>query len=160
MTSAADLHAMQLAIDASRSALDQGDEPYGAVLVASDGQVLLVAQNRQNSTRDCTAHAEMELLRNAEVELGADVLQDASVYASGEPCAMCAGALYWAGVTRVFYAASQPEMAALLGGRLLPARAEQLLGAARPPLPVTGGLLREQALAVLQQAASARTIQA
>lgn len=154
MTSAADLHAMQLAIDASRSALDQGDEPYGAVLVASDGQVLLVAQNRQNSTRDCTAHAEMELLRNAEVELGADVLQDASVYASGEPCAMCAGAMYWAGVGRVVYAAAQPEMAQLMGGRLLPARCADLLGTAEPPVPVTGGLLADEALQVLRSAAA------
>lgn len=146
---------MRLAIEASRAALQRGDEPYGACLVAPDGHVLLVAGNEQHSTHDCTAHAEMVLVRRALAELGAASLQGATVHASGEPCAMCAGALYWAGVAHVAYAVPQPEMAGLLGGRLLPARAAQLLGTAVPPLPVTGEILREEALAVLRAAAGA-----
>lgn len=145
---------MRLAIEASRAAMRRGDEPYGASLVAPDGRVLLVAGNEQHSTRDCTAHAEMVLLRRAQAELGPAALHAATVHASGEPCAMCAGALYWAGVAHVVYAAAQPEMAALLGGRLLPARAEALLGAAQPPLRVTGGVLGGEALAVLREAAA------
>lgn len=146
---------MRLAIEASREALRCGDEPYGASLVAPDGRVLLVAGNEQHSTHDCTAHAEMVLVRRAQAELGAGALQGATAYASGEPCAMCAGALYWAGVAHVVYAVAQPEMAELLGGRLLPTRAEALLGAAQPPVRVTGALLRDQALAVLRVAAGA-----
>lgn len=145
---------MRLAIEASHEALRHGDEPYGASLVASDGRVLLVARNRQHSTSDCTAHAEMVLVRRAQSELGADALREATVYASGEPCAMCAGALYWAGVAHVVYAVPQPEMAELLGGRLLPQRAAQLLGAATPPVRVTGEVLRDEALAVLREAAA------
>lgn len=146
------LHAMRLAIDASRNALARGDEPYGAALANADGQVLLVAENRQNTARDCTAHAEMELVRRAQTEFGPQALRGATVYASGEPCAMCAGAMYWAGVGHVVYAAAQADMAALVGGALLPARCAELLEAATPPLRVTGGLLVEQALAVLAQA--------
>lgn len=145
---------MRLAIEASREAMRRGDEPYGASLVAPDGRVLLVAGNEQHSTHDCTAHAEMVLLRRAQAELGTTALQAATVHASGEPCAMCAGALYWAGVAHVVYAAAQPEMAELLGGRLLPVRAATLLGAGVPPLRVTGGILREAALAVLREAAA------
>lgn len=145
---------MRQAIEASREALRHGDEPYGAALVAPDGRVLLVARNEQNTTRDCTAHAEMMLVRRAQAELGAEALHGATAYASGEPCAMCAGALYWAGVAQVVYAVPQPDMAALLGGRLLPTRVEQLLGTAEPALPVTGGVLREEALAVLREAAA------
>lgn len=143
---------MRLAIDASRQALERGDEPYGAALVGPDGQVRLVAGNTQNTTYDCTAHAEMVLLRRAQAEQGPAALQGATVYASGEPCAMCAGALYWAGVEHVVYAAPQPQMAAALGGRLLPTRCADLLGAARPPLRVTGAVLADEAMAVILDA--------
>lgn len=144
--------AMQLAIDASRAALALGDEPYGAALVAPDGQVLLVAQNNQNTSGDCTGHAEMVLVRRAQAELGAPALRGATVYASGEPCAMCAGALFWAGVGQVVFAAAQPDMAAAAGGALLPARCADVLGAATPPVAVSGGVLAAQALAVIAQA--------
>lgn len=139
---------MRLAIAASRQALAQGDEPFGATLVDPDGTILLVAQNNQNSSADCTGHAEMVLLRRAQQELGPKALRGTTVYASGEPCAMCAAAMYWAEVGHVVYAASQPQMEAALGGRILPARAADLLHAARPPLKVTGGLLAEEACAV------------
>ena len=149
-----DHHAMRLAIAAAGDALAAGDMPYGATLVAPDGQVLLTERNRQHSRGDCSAHAEMVLVRRATEQLGADALRGATVYASGEPCAMCAGAMYWAGVGHVVYAAAQPEMAALLGGPLLPARCAELLAAAEPPLPVTGGVLAEEALALLRSAAA------
>lgn len=148
-----DRQAMRLAIAAARDALAAGDAPYGATLVAADGRVLLTERNRQHSSGDCSAHAEMVLVRRATEQWGADTLRGATVYASGEPCAMCAGAMYWAGVGHVVYAAAQPEMAALLGGPLLPARCAELLAAAEPPLPVTGGLLADEALALLRTAA-------
>lgn len=147
---------MRLAIEASRKALAQGDEPFGATLADASGTVLMVAQNNQNTHDDCTGHAEMVLLRRAQEELGAAALRGATVYASGEPCAMCAAALYWAEVGRVVYAASQPQMEATLGGRILPARAADLLQQARPPLRVSGGLLAEEALAVYSERPPAR----
>ena len=150
----ADLPPMRLAIAASRQALDAGDMPYGATLVSPAGQVLLTERNRQHTAQDCTAHAEMVLVREAARQLGAAALQGATVYASGEPCVMCAGAMYWAGVGRVVWAAPQPNMAELLGGPLLPARCADLLGSAQPPVPVTGGVLQDEAMAVLHDAAA------
>lgn len=149
-----DLPPMRLAIEASRQALEAGDMPYGATLVSPAGQVLLTERNRQNTAQDCTAHAEMVLVREAARQLGAEALQGATVYASGEPCAMCAGAMYWAGVGRVVWAAPQPDMADLLGGALLPARCADLLGEGSPPVPVTGGVLQDEAMAVLREAAA------
>ena len=96
----ADTLPMQAAITASRAALAAGNRPYGAALVAPDGRLLLTAQNSQVTDDDCTAHAELALVRQATRQLGADALQGSTVYASGEPCAMCAGALFWAGVRR------------------------------------------------------------
>lgn len=122
-------------------------------MVGTDGQALLVAQNNQNTSGDCTGHAEMVLVRRAQAELGARALRGATVYASGEPCAMCAGALFWAGVGQVVFAAAQPDMAAAAGRRAAArARCADLLAAAEPPVPVIGGVLAAEAMAVIAQA--------
>jgi len=149
---ARDLEAMKQAIAASRRALAAGDMPYGAVLMSPAGEVLHVAGNNQNSARDCTGHAEMVLIRQAETRLGLDALRGATVYASGEPCAMCAGALYWAGVSRVVFGASQADIVAH-GGTVLPVGVMEVLGTAQPAVRVEGPLLNDEAVAVLREAA-------
>ena len=148
---ARDLDAMKQAIDASRRALAAGDMPYGAVLMSPSGEVLHVASNNQNSARDCTGHAEMVLVREAESRLGLAALRGATVYASGEPCAMCAGALYWAGVSRVVFGASQADIVAH-GGTVLPVGVMEVLGTAQPAVRIEGPVLNEEAVAVLREA--------
>ena len=86
--------AMRLAIAASRTALAAGDRPFGATLVSPQGEVLMTAANNQVTTDDVTGHAEMVLVRQASSRFGARALRGATVYASGEPCAMCAGAMF------------------------------------------------------------------
>jgi tRNA(adenine34) deaminase len=147
-----DLEAMRLAIAASRTALDAGDSPYGAVLVSAGGEVLHVAANRQNTERDITAHAEVVLVREAAARLGAAALSGATVYASGEPCAMCSGALYWAGVRRIVYAAPNEVMNALFSGEQLPIRCAEVLAGASRKVQVDGPLLCDDAVAVLRDA--------
>ena len=147
-----DSTAMQLAIAASRRALAAGNRPYGAVLRSAQGRLLHEAANRQVTDADATAHAEMVLVREAQARLGPDALRGGTVFASGEPCAMCAGALFWAGVRRIVWAASNPLMAELLGGELLPVRCAEVLAGAQPPVRVEGPLLEEAAAEVLRQA--------
>ena len=142
-----DLAYMRAAIAASREAAARGDMPFGAVLV-QDGRALLTALNNQNTARDCTGHAETVLVREAQRVLGDAALQGSTVYASGEPCAMCAGAMFWAGVARVVYAASSPRMEALLGGRTLGMRCAEVLAHAAPPVRVDGPVLEDEALTV------------
>ena len=117
-------------------------------------ELRLVERNRQHSSADPSAHAEMVLLRQATRQLGHAALHGATVYASGEPCAMCTGALYWAGVARVVWAAPQPAIAELLGGPLLPVRCHDILQAGQPPVAVSGECLADEALAVLREAAA------
>ena len=148
----ADIAPMQQAIAASRAALAAGNQPYGAALVSPQGQLLLTAQNRQVTEDDCTAHAELELVRQAIRQLGASALLGGTVYASGEPCAMCSGALFWAGVRRVVFAVPHDDMARILGGRLLPIRAAAVLGSGLPPVEVDGPLLADEAIQVLREA--------
>ena len=148
----ADIAPMQQAIAASRAALAAGNQPYGAALVSPQGQLLLTAQNRQVTEDDCTAHAELELVRQAIRQLGASALLGGTVYASGEPCAMCSGALFWVGVRRVVFAVPHDDMARILGGRLLPIRAAAVLGSGLPPVEVDGPLLADEAIQVLREA--------
>ena len=138
---------MREAIAASREARARGDMPFGAVLV-KDGQALLTAMNNQNTARDCTGHAETVLVREAQRKLGESALQGATVYASGEPCAMCAGAMFWAGISRVVYAASSPAIDAALGGASLGARCADVLAKAAPAVRVEGPFLEQEAVEV------------
>src|ERR1044071_4371128 len=86
-----DLEHLRSAIASSRSARDKGNQPYGAVLVSADGDVLLTAENTEVREKDCTAHAETNLVRQASLRLDPQVLRGSTIYASGEPCPMCAG---------------------------------------------------------------------
>jgi tRNA(Arg) A34 adenosine deaminase TadA len=144
-----DIAAMRLAIAASREARERGDMPFGATLASPSGQTLWVARNSQVSTGDCTGHAEVALVREATAALGAAALRGATVYASGEPCAMCSGAMFWAGVRRIVFAVPTVDMAGPLGGPQLPPRCADVLAAAQPAVVVEGPLLREEALAEL-----------
>ena len=98
------------AIAESRSARRRGDMPYGAVLADATGNFLLAAQNTQVSEHDITGHAELNLLRQASRRFGPAALAGGTVFASGEPCAMCAGAIYWSGVSRVVFALGAAAM--------------------------------------------------
>ncbi|MFT3814014.1 MAG: nucleoside deaminase [Acidovorax sp.] len=140
---------MRAAIAASRQARARGDAPFGAVLVR-DGQALLTALNNQNTTRDCTGHAELVLVRDAQRTLGDAALRGATVYASGEPCAMCAGAMFWAGIRRVVYAASTPALEAAMGEPTLGVRCADALAKAAPAVRVDGPFLEEEALQVIR----------
>jgi tRNA(adenine34) deaminase len=106
---------LRRAIALSARAREQGDAPYGALLADPAGRVLLEACNTQATDRDGTAHAELNLMRAAAARWPAHELAACTVYASGEPCPMCAGAIYWGGVGRVVFALSLERMTALGG---------------------------------------------
>lgn len=148
---AADHEPMRLAIEASREAVAEGNMPFGATLVSPEGTLLWTARNNQVTRGDCTGHAELVLVREATAKLGADALRGGTVYASGEPCAMCSGAMFWAGIRRVVFAASQQDIIDALGGEQLPIRSAQVYAGATPAVQVDGPLLGDDAIAVLRQ---------
>ena len=96
---------IEAAIEQSRLAARGGEYPYGAVLVCED-TILLRCYNTSQSTKDLTAHAELSLIRQATRQFSADQLARCALFSSCEPCAMCAGALYWSGIGRLVYACS------------------------------------------------------
>ena len=86
-------------------ARDAGDHPFGALLAVGD-EIVAEARNRVNTDRDITAHAETHLVRVLERRDLFDRLRDGTVYASCEPCPMCVGSMFWAGIRRVTYGLS------------------------------------------------------
>ena len=91
------------AIALSRDTSARGNRPFGAVIALPDGTVIAEACNVTTESGDCTAHAETEALRMASPKASRDVLAQATMYASGEPCVMCAGATYWSNIRRVVF---------------------------------------------------------
>ena len=103
---------MALAIKAARRAAAIGEVPVGAV-VAIDGRPIVTAYNERETARDPTAHAELLAMRRASRLLGRWRLSGATVYVTLEPCAMCAGALVNARVSRLVYGATDPKAGAV-----------------------------------------------
>ena len=106
---------MTLALDAARDAARQGEVPVGAVVV-KDGVALATAGNRTLSDLDPTAHAEILVLREAARKIGSERLIDCDLYVTLEPCAMCAGAISFARIRRLYFGASDPKGGAVEHG--------------------------------------------
>ena len=145
----ADLDHLRRAIEISRAARDHGNHPFGAVLVGPDGSVVLEAENTVVTERDVTGHAETNLVRLAARTIGPDELATYTVYTSCEPCAMCSGAIYWAGVGHVVFGLSESGLRELTGAHpdnpTLSLPSSQVLGAGSRSIEVTGPLLEDEA---------------
>jgi tRNA(Arg) A34 adenosine deaminase TadA len=115
--SVAELDALFLrrSFDVARRALTHGNHPFGAILVDQNRNVLIEAENGYMPAHDGTGHAERLLATQACTTLSPDVLKHATLYSSAEPCAMCAGAIYWAGIGRLVYGLSEHRLRAVTG---------------------------------------------
>lgn len=100
---------MQIALTAARAAAAAGEVPVGAVLVAADGQVLAQAGNNTEAAHDPTGHAEMRVIRAACALRQSPRLPDCDLYVTLEPCAMCAAAISFARLRRVYFGAYDPK---------------------------------------------------
>ena len=107
---------MDLALTEATNAAARGEVPVGAVIVNADGEVLAAAGNRTLELRDPTAHAEVLALRAAAAKLGSERLIDCDLYVTLEPCAMCAGAISFARIRRLYFGASDPKGGAVEHG--------------------------------------------
>jgi tRNA(Arg) A34 adenosine deaminase TadA len=122
-----------------------GNHPFGALLVV-DGRIVATARNEALTSGDVTRHAEMVLLTALLPTLSAVDRTRAVLYSSTEPCAMCAGAIYWSGISSVVYGCSTEALASVAGGELVvPSR--ELLARGRRPISITGPVLEAEGLA-------------
>src|SRR5215813_13301572 len=114
-----DIHAelIRESIRLADAAVVKGNEPFGALLV-KDSQVLLRAENTIRTGHDMTNHAEMNLVRLALTQYDVEFLKDCILYTSTEPCAMCAGAIYWSGIGQVVFGCSEKRLGQIAGAGL------------------------------------------
>ena len=106
---------MDMALDEARAAAAAGEVPIGCVIV-HDGKAIARAGNRTLADRDPTAHAEMLAIRAASAALGSERLVDCDLYVTLEPCAMCAAAMSFARIRRLYYGATDPKGGAVDSG--------------------------------------------
>lgn len=106
---------MSQALHEARKAAARGEVPVGAVLVRA-GTVIAADGNRTRELNDPSAHAEMLVIRQGAAALGSDRLPDCDLYVTLEPCTMCAGAIAWARLRRLYYGAADPKGGAVESG--------------------------------------------
>ncbi len=99
---------MQKAIDLSIESVKNGGGPFGAVIV-KNGEIIAEASNSVTQTNDPTAHAEVNAIRKATSELKDFNLAECQIYSSCEPCPMCLGAIYWAGIEKLYFANNKTD---------------------------------------------------
>ena len=110
-----DEHFLRRSFEVARRAITHGNHPFGAILVDRNRKVLIETENGYMPSHDGTAHAERLLATQACTTIGPEVLKTATLYSSAEPCAMCAGAIYWAGIGRLVYGLSEHRLRDLTG---------------------------------------------
>jgi len=143
---------MRRAFRLAHRAREHGNHPFGALLADADARVLIEAENTVVSDADCTGHAEINLVRTACRTLAHAALATATVYTSTEPCAMCAGAIYWAGMSRVVFGLRESELRALTGADpvnpTLALGCREVFARGQRPIEVVGPVLEDEARAV------------
>jgi tRNA(Arg) A34 adenosine deaminase TadA len=147
-----DLHFLRRSFEVARRSTIHGNHPFGAILVGKDGNVLLESENGYMPAHDGTAHAERLLATEACRTLPGDVRATSTLYSSTEPCAMCAGAMYWAGIGRLVYGLSEHRLRGITGNHPenptlnLPCR--EVFKAGQRRTEVVGPLLEDEAAAL------------
>jgi tRNA(Arg) A34 adenosine deaminase TadA len=142
-------HAFSLALKAR----ENGNHPFGAVLVGPQNELLLEAENNVITGEDITGHAEINLVRMASAEYDSRSLSLCTLYSSTEPCPMCAGAIFWSGIGRVVYGVSEAGLYHLIGvdsDEVLQLPCREVLAYGARSVEVIGPLLEEEGLQVHQ----------
>lgn len=110
-----DLELLRRTIEIAEESRARGDHPFGALLADDEGTILLEAMNTCGTKGDRTGHAERNLMTEASLRYQPDFLATCTMVTSAEPCAMCAGSVYWVGVGRVVHGMSEQALKDLIG---------------------------------------------
>jgi tRNA(Arg) A34 adenosine deaminase TadA len=110
-----DAEYLKRALEVSADARTHGNTPFGAILVDKSGNIVMEQENIEITQRIATGHAECTLAARASHEFDRDFLGSCTMYTIAEPCAMCAGTIYWAGIGAVVYVMSERRLLELTG---------------------------------------------
>ena len=110
-----DLELLRKSIEIAERSSAGGNHPFGALLAGPDGEILMEAENTCGTLGDRTGHAERNLMTEASRKYDDAFLSTCTMYTNAEPCAMCSGSAYWAGIGRVVYGLSEKALKDLIG---------------------------------------------
>ncbi len=133
----------------ARRSMEEGSHPFGAILVDGHGEVLMEQGNAYLPDHDMTGHAERVIATRASIRFRPAELAETTMYTSAEPCAMCTGAAYWAGIGRIVYGLSEAALKEITGDHPenptldLPCRV--VLDAGQRAVEVIGPMLEDEA---------------
>jgi len=140
------------AIKLAQQARDNGNHPFGALLVDADGKVVVESENTVVTERDCTGHAETNVMRVASERFDPEFPRGCTLYTSTEPCAMCAGAIFWGNVRRVVFALREKDLRDIASqnpaNAILAIPCREIFGRGDHEVEVSGPHVQEQARAV------------
>ena len=139
---------MQRALAIATAAKEQGNEPFGAVLV-KDNTIVKEGSNQIHTQSDPTNHAELGLIRDFCRENDITDLSDYTLYTSCEPCCMCAGAMVWSHLGQMRYSASHDQLAEIAGSNIMLGSAEVFAKSPNAPT-VVAGLCQEEGVEILK----------
>jgi tRNA(adenine34) deaminase len=134
-----DTYFMKKALQEAEAAFEKGEVPIGAIIVIQD-RIIARAHNLTEQLNDVTAHAEMQAITSAANFLGGKYLKDCTLYVTLEPCQMCAGALYWSQISKIVYAAGDPQRGCGAMGTKL-----------HPKTKISGGVMEKEASELLKK---------
>jgi tRNA(Arg) A34 adenosine deaminase TadA len=143
-TAAQDERFMRLALAQARRA----DFPFGAVIVRN-GQLLARGRNLGRTNGDPTAHGEMVAIRRCLAAHGSRSLHGSTLYTTGEPCAMCMGAILWCRVGRLVFAASVQQLSTKIS-QIMVSSSEIAAKTPFAPIEIKGGVLADEAMALFK----------
>jgi tRNA(Arg) A34 adenosine deaminase TadA len=150
-----DIRLLKVTLQVAERSLQKGNLPFGCLLADADGVILEEGENTVVTSNDSIAHCEINLVHQLAGKYDAAFLAACSLYASTEPCPMCAAAIFWSGIGRVVYALSKESYHAVVGTNNpayvfnMPSR--ELLRHAGRTVEVVGPLLEEEAILFYKQ---------
>ena len=147
LSTPADQEFIRRAYELARRAYAHGNRPFGSLLV-HDGKTIAEYENRVNTSGDVTQHAETGLVALATTQFSQDILARSILYTSTEPCIMCCGAIYWAGIPKMVYGTTASQMSQLLDRDSASFPAIEVFQRIHPQMVVVGPVMEEEGLKV------------
>lgn len=148
-----DINFLREAFAMAKRARANGNHPFGAILVGGSGEIILEGENTVITDRDCTGHAETNLVREASRRFDHEVLKKCTLYASAEPCAMCSGAIFWSGIGRLVFGLSKRRLNELVDPKAHPQlmiACREIFATGQRAVEVEGPALEEEAALIHQ----------
>ena len=105
-----DKYYIDKAIELAYKAKENGDNPFGSILVDEDGKIIMEDENTQVTENDITGHPELKIAKRAAAKYDKEFLKKCTMYNSAEPCTMCTGAIYWSGIGRIVFGISKERL--------------------------------------------------